>query len=445
MTKQRVRKRLSKTIFESSMEQGALLDRLASLSKVEYEKERKAAAKELGLRVSALDDEIKCLREAAIQEEKEKDQPFLQSVEPWPDQVDGEELIEELIEKINRYCKLPEYADIAIALWILHAHAHDAATISPILNISSPAMRSGKTTTLGVIKRLTPRALRVDNLTIATVFRVIDKWHPTLLIDEADTFMERNPELRGVLDSGHTRDGAVLRAVGDEHEPRVFHTWAPKVIVLIGRLPPTLEDRSITIVMLRKLSEDKVRRLRADRNPLSDLHRRIVRWVDDNMEDLRKAQPRTLRSLNDRAKDNWRPLFAIAEQLGIKWKKRAHDAARHIEDKVVDETPDILLLGDIYRWFERDLERDQFVSTNMCEILAQRVDRPWAEYSRGKPLTPHAMAKLLKPFGIESDRVYDGGRKLRGYHRKDFKDTFKRYLSHLKTRRGKRSKRSSGP
>ena len=62
------------------------------------------------------------------------------------------------------------------------------------------------------------------NITAAAIFRTIDAWSPTLLIDEADSFLgETGDELRGILNSGHTRDTAyVIRVSGEELEPRQF-------------------------------------------------------------------------------------------------------------------------------------------------------------------------------------------------------------------------------
>jgi putative DNA primase/helicase len=97
----------------------------------------------------------------------------------------------------------------------------------------------------------------------AAVFRAIEAWAPTLLIDEADSFVRNNEELRGILNSGHTRDSAfVIRTVGDDHEPRRFSTWAAKVVCLIGKLPDTLADRSIEIPLKRKLPSESVEKLR---------------------------------------------------------------------------------------------------------------------------------------------------------------------------------------
>ena len=75
--------------------------------------------------------------------------------------------------------------------------------------------RCGKTLLLIVLGALVPRRLFASNVTPAVLFRTIEKYRPTLLIDEADTFIRENDELRGVLNSGHTRTTAVvIRAVG---------------------------------------------------------------------------------------------------------------------------------------------------------------------------------------------------------------------------------------
>ena len=75
----------------------------------------------------------------------------------------------------------------------------------------------------------------------------------------ADTLVE-------ILNSVHHRANAfVIRCEGENHEPRQFSTWGAKAVALIGRLPDTLEDRSIEIRMRRKSSREQVQRLRVDR------------------------------------------------------------------------------------------------------------------------------------------------------------------------------------
>ncbi len=55
------------------------------------------------------------------------------------------------------------------------------------------------------------KALVASNVTSSTIFRSIELWQPTLLIDEGDTFINNdNPDLKGVINSGHTKDMAYV-------------------------------------------------------------------------------------------------------------------------------------------------------------------------------------------------------------------------------------------
>ncbi len=186
--------------------------------------------------------------------------------EPWPDAVDGAVLLDAIAATFLKYLALPEHASTALALWVLHAYTIEASFTSPILALTSPVKRCGKTFALILLAALVPRRLSTANVTPAVLFRTIEKYAPTLLIDEADTFIRDNDELRGVLNSGHTRTTAtVIRAVGDDHDPRAFSTWCPKAIALIWKLPDTLGDRAIEVPMRRRTASEHVQRLRQDR------------------------------------------------------------------------------------------------------------------------------------------------------------------------------------
>src|SRR5215472_7482732 len=91
-----------------------------------------------------------------------------------------------------------------------------------------------------------------SGITAAALFRTIEAARPTLLLDEADAYARDNEDLRAMLDAGHRRDGAVIRTVGDNHEPRQFSAWAPVALAAIGHLHSTIEDRSIIIRLRRR-------------------------------------------------------------------------------------------------------------------------------------------------------------------------------------------------
>jgi len=151
---------------------------------------------------------------------------------------------------ILRYAVLPPGAEAALPLWALHTYALDAAEHSPRLCVTAPEKGCGKTLVLDLLDALSRRPLASANTTAAATFRLIEAHQPTLLIDEADTFLPDNADLRSVLNSGFWQAKAfVTRCVGDDHKPMQFSTWCPVAIALIGRLPATLYDRSILVTM----------------------------------------------------------------------------------------------------------------------------------------------------------------------------------------------------
>src|SRR5262249_29684956 len=161
---------------------------------------------------------------------------------------------------------------------------------------------------LDVLGRLLPRAQRTLNVTPAA-FRVIEEYQPTLLIDEADTFLN-NDDLRGIL-NGNRKGDTVLRTVGDNHEVRAFATYAGIVIALIGILPDTLHDRSVEIELKRRLAKERITPFRFDRaDHLDVLARKAARWAADNAERVAAMDPVMPTGIINREADNWRPLVA---------------------------------------------------------------------------------------------------------------------------------------
>jgi hypothetical protein len=54
-------------------------------------------------------------------------------------------------------------------------------------------------------KCLPCRSALASNISPAAIFRYVEASHPTLLIDEAETFVTGNEEVRGILNSGLPR------------------------------------------------------------------------------------------------------------------------------------------------------------------------------------------------------------------------------------------------
>ena len=333
----------------------------------------------------------------------------------------------------------PEHGPEAVALWVLQAHALDAFQCSPILALLSPEKRCGKTTALSVIAKIVPKGVFASNTSPAAVYRIIEKWRPTLLVDEMDTFIEDNNELRGVLNSGHYRSASfVMRVSGDELEPKLFSTWPAKVVAMIGKLPGTLADRAIEVPLKRKRPDERVTRFRNVRpGDLPDLNRKAIRWAVDNLISLRDASldVSVPESLHDRAADNWESLLTIADRFGGEWPERARKAALALSGNgaAEDGSIGVTLLGDIKAIFERRAltvpdDWRRISSRELADALATMEGRPWPDW-KGTSITANAVARLLRPFKIAPKQLRCGPQNVSGYELSAFTDAFERYLS----------------
>ena len=174
---------------------------LLALSPFQYDQIRKKAADRLECRVSTLDEELK------RHGDEEEESTIFEEPDPWPEPVDGAELLDEIKTTLQQYVAFTDEAATLCVLWVIHTYALEAGEASPILAITSPEKRCGKTTLLSLLSAIVYRPAGGSAFTRAAIYRVVEKYHPTLLVDEADTFLgsSDNRELRGVINSGHTR------------------------------------------------------------------------------------------------------------------------------------------------------------------------------------------------------------------------------------------------
>jgi putative DNA primase/helicase len=403
----------------------AFLHRLAGLSFVDYDKIRKAAAKKLDVRAKTLDEAV-----AAIKNKKESSAqgPF-ETVEPFEAPVHVELLFNELKAIVSQCLVCSREAVSAVVLWIVLSWTIESIHTAPILCITSPEKRCGKTTLLSVLGKLGQRTLAASSVSPAALFRAVELWQPTLLIDEADSFLGDNEELRGIVNSGHQRDTAfVLRTTGDNYMPTKFKTFCLKAIAGIGRQAGTIEDRSIMSRLQRKLPREKVKRLRhIDPEIFNTLRAKLARFAEDYGDTIGRATPALPDVLNDREADNWEPLFAIAELAGSDWLAAATEAALALSGADTTQSRSTELLADIKFVFDNKQAKSIFTDTLISELCSD-PEKPWATYNKGRPITARQIARLLKDFVIHSQTIREGETTGKGYTLASFKNAFIRYI-----------------
>ncbi len=345
---------------------------------------------------------------------------------------------------VRKYVVMGRAELVAVALWVPHVYAFDAADTTPYLAVTSATKRSGKSRLLEVLEALlgTGRSLFTSNMTPAALYRVVDAAPGrALLMDEYDRIgnKERAEELAGLVNSGfRRRGGAAYRVVGKGADLKVapFSTFSPKALAGIGTLPDTVADRAIPIRMRPKLATEQVARFRErDFEQAAPIRGGLGTWAGFATEELRAARPEIPAELNDRAQDAWEPLLAIANMAGADWPTRAWAAAVELHSRaadIADESANLLALAHVREAFG---ETDRMATADLLRVLVQRDDGPWAgwwgdDLDRGHVQAPaQRLRRLLAPFGVKSKTVRIDGKTPRGYERADFTDTWARHLA----------------
>jgi hypothetical protein len=230
------------------------------------------------------------------------------------------EALDQTVAFLRRYVAFsqPEQAD-AVALWVGHTWTYEQFDTTPYLAIQSAERRSGKTRLLECLRLLVREALPAAGASMAALIRVIHSEHPTLLLDEADAIFNRRnadagEDIRGLLNNGYRRGTPYLKVVGEGKKMHVerFDVFCPKAIASIGRLPDTVQDRSIVIHLNRRARSEDVAPFRFRVAELEALPIR-ERWEALAGELRLREDIDVPVQLDDRAADNWVPPVALGE------------------------------------------------------------------------------------------------------------------------------------
>jgi Protein of unknown function (DUF3631) len=343
-------------------------------------------------------------------------------------------VLDEAAAFVRRFVVVNEAQADTLALWVAHTHAAVAFDSTPYLAVTSAEKRSGKSRLLEVLELVVHHPLMSANTSDAALFRSISKFTPTLLLDEVDAIFKskEREDLRGLLNAGYRRGAKVLRMGGPRNTTlEEFTVFCPKAFAGIGNaLPDTITDRSITILLQRKTRDETVDHFRRrDVSPVGEILRhRLADWIEPQVDELQRLRPDLPSELDDRAQDIWEPLLAIATLAGGDWPARAWGAALELSGNGNrdDDSITAQLLRDIYAVFASGANT-RLRTSDLIELLAEIEESPWGDWY-GKPITPQALSRLLRPHRIKTMPVKVDGETVRGYKLEQFAEAFSRVL-----------------
>lgn len=348
----------------------------------------------------------------------------------------GTFLVRDLEVLFNRYIVLPPKASLPLALWTMATYMFESFDAFPYLAISSPAPQCGKTRLLEIAELVVHCPRRASNISEAALFRVIEKFKPTLMLDEAETLKgksERAEYLRQIINAGNRKGAVATRCTGQgaTMDVKDYSVYCPKVVCGIGTFSPTITDRAICILMQRRKKIDSIEKffIRKVTPEAEELKGRAAAFAGLNREEIEITYEQVaLEFLGDRDGDSWSPLFAT---LGVADPSRLpelRECAEHLTatkaDIATDDSVHLRLLSDM-----RDVwaESERYVfSKDLTARLRDIEDGSWDEGEIG--LTQRKLARMLKGFKVQSSTVRIGDRTAKGYSREEFEEASIPYL-----------------
>jgi putative DNA primase/helicase len=378
----------------------------------------------------------------------EKGKIPVEDIEPWPEPVVLCEVLEEFYALIRSMVSMTPAQAVPCTLWPLTTFFYSLLSTHAFLAITAPTKRCGKTTLFKLLLKFCNRGLDLSaNVSPAFAFRCIDKYRPTFAVDEAQFAFERSKELEGIYNAGHTRGanvGRVDEGPNGERDPVAFNVFCPKLLAWKGRpKDDSMQDRVIEIRLSRMTMANKVSRDYWDEEgddldeKLLTLRRKVARAAIDLIPRVKGHKPNMPHFANSRTRQNWRPLWLIAELAGGNWVERLKDAMRECEDDSFREMPFAeYLLTSLEKFCEEYQERPEILTRKSEQqdfIPTQDIldpnkglnsdrEAPWC--ADGKLLVAEKLGRELREFNIKSSQQTIDGNRHRCYSIRALKKAF---------------------
>jgi len=367
----------------------------------------------------------------------------------------GYELLADLRSFFTRFAVFRDKRiPLLLATWVLGTYLYTVFRVFPYLALRSPDKRCGKSRVLDLLSLVAFNASqRVTNPTEAQIFRGPSRNGGALLLDEIESLKNADKEnyagLLAVLNSGFERGGSVSRMAKDakgNFQEVSFETYCPRALAGISKTAETLEDRSIIILMQRKLARERLERFSPSKlgEEAQALRDRCYIWALTHAADLAavydgadKMFP-TLSSLDDRARDLWEPLISITAATDVE----RNDEHRTLTDELTalsldlcqirngtaEDSTNVLVLKALQAIFDQKRQEGLWQSQAAVLLAPEELARLMKEKLGWEKLSSRGLATLLNPLGLYSKHTW-GEARGRRYHLSEdhLKDLASRY------------------
>jgi len=324
-----------------------------------------------------------------------------------------EELKEEIKNYIHEYVDIPPEFEELSSYYILLTWVYDKLKTIPYLRPIGDTS-TGKSRFLKVVGGLCYHKTSISGaVTPAPIYRMIEQWKPTLIIDEGDvrSSNEKN-EFITILNCGFEKNNPVVRCNKDDPDKLESHeVFCPKLIATRYRFEDSaLESRCITIEMRPTGREDiPILLPKKFYEKRKELQKKLLKFrldtyflIDSDVSE--RLQKELHRDIDKRLLQATGPLLCLTNVPGLD--KVYKDFIESYNVKLIEERGDSttgIIVNALFDLIKIEIENKDLqdlkitpadVSTYITEKLKEDI-------------SDRKVGRELKAVGIESKREWD--------------------------------------
>lgn len=316
--------------------------------------------------------------------------------------LDTAQLVTEIDDFIKSYLEMPFDSDyLVLALWVFHTYLIEKFNTTPILYFYG-VKETGKSRAGEVLSELAFRTQRLTSLTEATLFRSVELFKPTLIIDEIRLWGRGgNQGLADLMKTTYKRGLKVSRVnmnKNGEDQIEHFDTFTPLVICTTESIPDIIESRCIPFTM-QKNSNPQIEEM-IDEEWANDLRERLTIFRANHFN---KELPKTQHIARGRLNEIMFPLYQSLLLVGPERKNEFIDIVKRIQKNKENEEG-MSLEAEIVKAIDDEYQENQnkrFLTKSISERLNE-------SRSENEKISDRAVSSRIKRLGFDKIRFKNG-------------------------------------
>lgn len=315
-----------------------------------------------------------------------------------------EALIGEISEYVYQYCDLSPVFLRIVPYFVLLTYLYEDFYEIPYLRVLWD-YGSGKSRFLRVVGNISYSPIVANGGTsLSAIFRMIEMTKWTLILDEADfQFSDTTNDIIKLLNNGFAKGNPIMRADGDNFEPRAYDVYCPKIIWWRMEFrDKATESRCIVEVMRRTNRKDIPLNLTKQfEHEALTLRNKLYQFRYDYQGKM-AIQEERIEWLEWRLNQILNPILSIIKSVGKEEDYKNIVSYFLSRQKEIREERKFSLEGMIFAIIQ---EKE---SKNFGNIYYSHILGDLKEMDSSSQMNPRKLGSLLKQHEIKTIRRNDG-------------------------------------